>query len=445
MKKTIFLLISCAYAFSAHAQMTATARLDLGRPEFPALSIPQEFSLDNSPKLTMYDNGQYSETIKVYDEELNLVKTIGLGHEMNYEYQLTYQDKERELTGVVEVEKTQHVYPSYQSFLTHYMTLDPSFTEVQLTITVQANGDSLITTKYAKNRYGDEMYFAYDYFEKKYPQIYWICSKGTTTQYRIRYAATYTDWHITGTHTSTKKVELERIKLCNINLNLGDGKTNNYFVVSQTLFNNDSEYEYILPKYKLSTKGNILDDLDNRTLKYEDYERISTTTSTLMTEASELALVGFTVMSSDGTVVKDLDFDNDFEGSIDTRQAYIITIGKNTYLAFDGSMDNKQATIFYKIDRTTSDIRQVKKAPISMHLSAAIAKRNATIDIHLDDDNKEGSDIIVVSTNGTQIKRMAMHASEKSTQFSINAAVGMYCVSRIQRGKVVETRKIVIK
>ena len=65
-------------------------------------------------------------------------------------------------------------------------------------------------------------------------------------------------------------------------------------------------------------------------------------------------------MSVNGTVVKDLDFSEDFEGYIDTRSAYVITIGKNTYLAFNGIINRVNSTVFYKINRTTTEIKQVK-------------------------------------------------------------------------------------
>ena len=74
-----------------------------------------------------------------------------------------------------------------------------------------------------------------------------------------------------------------------------------------------------------------------------------------------------------------------------------------------------------------------------------VAGRNATIDINLKDDNNAGSEIAIISTNGTQVKRISMPANRTTSQININAPAGLYCVSRMQKGKVVETKKIVIK
>lgn len=431
--------------------MTVTGRFELGSPNHAALSIPQEFSYDNSPKLTMYDNSSQQESMLIYDEDLNLVKTVDLGRDMTFDYQLTYQDEKREVKEVSEKGKQQTgTYPSFQYFVEQNMMLDPTFITQKLIITIQENGDSLITYDSSKEKNGltltnEEMYFAYNYFGRKYPKIYWICSQGKMYEYRTAYAITYTDWHSAGTHTSTEHKKMERIKLCNINLNRGDGRANNYFVVSQTLFNHDAAYEYVVPKFKLSSKGTASSGggslIDG---SYRD-ETVVTTRSAVVSEKSKLALAGFKVVSADGTVVNDLDFDGDFEGNIDIYYAYVITIGKNTYLAFNGTAGDKWSTVFYKIDRTTSGIRQVKKAALSMMLSPVVAGRNATIDIKLKDENNAGSEIAVVSASGTQVEHISMPANQTSSQFNINASSGIYCVSRIQKGKVIETKKIVIK
>ena len=448
MKHFTLLLVSCVCGLTAHAQMTVTGRFELGSPNYAALSIPQEFSYDNSPKLTMYDNSSQQESMLIYDEDLNLVKTVDLGRDMTFDYQLTYQDLKREVKEVSEKGKQQtRTYSSFQYFVEQNMIMDPTFTQ-KLIITIQENGDSLITYDYSNNQYGvtnEKMYFAYNYFGRKYPKIYWICSQGKMYEYRTRYAITYTDWHSAGTHTSTEHKKMERIKLCNINLNRGDGRANYYFVVSQTLFNHDAAYEYVVPKFKLSSKETAPSDEVSIIYNPDEDETVVTTGSAVISEESKLALAGFKVVSADGTVVNDLDFDGDFKGNIDIYYAYVITIGKNTYLAFNGTVGGKRSTVFYKIDRTTSSIRQVKKAALSMMLSPVVAGRNATIDIKLKDENNAGSEIAVVSASGTQVEHISMPANQTSSQFNINASSGIYCVSRIQKGKVIETKKIVIK
>ena len=430
--------------------MTVINQFTVQKTDNSGISIPQEFSYSNVPKLIMYNVGVGEKKVLIYDEELTLIKTIDLGHIRTFDYQLSYNDEKREIKAVKEISK--HLIEhsrinSYQDFIADGKLLDFDF-EKKLTTVILENGDSLITTGYDSyfNQDPTQNFFFYNQFGRKYPINYWIFSKGKAYHYRANYEIEYTDWHPVGTHISIEHKEIECIKLFNINLNNKDTRSNNYFTVSQTLFNNDADYEYIIPKYKLSSKG-ISDfyDFNNLTFVEPSKQKIDTIKSTLITKESKSVLAGFKIVSANGTVVKDLDFNADFEGYIDTRSAYVITIGRNIYLAFDGEVNGVSSTVFYKINRTTTEIKQVKMETAAMTLSPVVAERNATIDINLKDDNNAGSEIAIISTNGTQVKRISMPANQTTSQININAPAGLYCVSRMQKGKVVETKKIVIK
>lgn len=436
MKRIIFLLITCACILSTHAQMTVISHFSFDNRD-DAITIPQEFSYDNSPKLTMYNFNPDSKNVLIYDENLSLIKTINLERKMTFDYQLSYNDEKREIKAVKETSKylIEHSrINSYQDFIADGKFFDPDF-EKRLTTVILENGDSLITVDY--DDWYTQNFFFYNHFGRRYPKDYWIFSKGKAYNYRANYEIEYTDWHPAGTHISNEHKEMEYIKLLNINLNNSDAHSKNYFIVSQTLFNNDAEYEYIVPKYKLSSKGYF----DQVSPNDPSRQVIDTIKSTLITKDSKIVLAGFKIVSVNGTVVKDLDFSEDFEGYISTSYAYVITIGKNTYLAFNGG----NSTVFYKINRTTTEIKQVKMETAAMTLSPVVAERNATIDINLKDDNNAGSEIAIISTNGTQVKRISMPANQTTSQININAPAGLYCVSRMQKGKVVETKKIVIK
>ena len=271
-----------------------------------------------------------------------------------------------------------------------------------------------------------------------------VRSNGIITGYRTNYTVTYSDWKNAGTHVENKQVTLGRLPLCNINLNQGDGANNYFFEVSQTLFNEDEGFEYLLPKYKMSSSGNVLGG-DYDVISPSTGETITTTQSTIISEDKYLTLTGFQVVSEDGNIIKDLNFDSDFISSINDNYAFVITIGSNTYIAFDGSSDGNDATVFYKIDKTSTDIKQVMKAPASMKLFPSVTDRGTPINISFGDDNPSGSEIVVVSANGTEVKKQAIPAGETSTQMLIPSGTGIYCVSRIQNNKVTDTCKIIVK
>ena len=287
------------------------------------------------------------------------------------------------------------------------------------------------------------MYFAYDYFGMQYPKVNFIENSEGLTGYRVEYAVEYSEWQATGTTVNDYSADQDRIRLCNINLNNGDGRANSYFEVSQTLFNSDEGFEYILPKYKLSANGNVGGSYVIN--GGGDTEQITTQRSVVISEQKELALAGFQVLSEDGNVVSDITFDGDFEGSIDLDCAFVITIGNTTYLAFDGYSNGQSSTIFYKIDRSTSSIQKVKTAPSTMKLTPTVVNSGSTINVNFGDDNVKGSDLVVVSASGAAVQTYHVPAGQTSAQIQANTSAGMYCISRLQKNKVAETKKIIVK
>jgi hypothetical protein len=322
--------------------------------------------------------------------------------------------------------------------------VDPSFDESLLTITEESNGDKLIVYNYSSssiyNDYLENFYYGYSYFGTKYPRIYFRLKNDVMYRYTAYYSVKYGEWRVSGTHVEDKHYNYKRLYLCNINLNQGDGQANYYFEASQTLFNNDEAFEYILPKYVLSEGSN-----EPTYQPTYDEQSIVTTRSTIITKKSNVVLAGFQVVSSNGTVIRDLDFEQGFIGFSTPNNLFVVTIGEKTYLAFSGYQNGKSCTIFYLIDRQTTELRLVKTAPGSFVISPTIVDRNTPINISFGDNNKSGSDIIVYSTSGNQMQRQNVPAGEKTAQLSISANSGMFIVARQQKGKPVETKKIIVK
>lgn len=238
---------------------TITSQFDFGNADYAALSIPKEFSYNEVPYLMMYDKDDRN-ILHVYNEELEVVKTINMKEVIPFTYQLTYQDEAREVIAVNEVNKSQYCqFESLEAFIQQEKMMDPDFDESCLNITNLTDGTRKITIDYNRIRYStnEQMYFAYTYFGMKYPLVYFVENEENLTGYKVSYNIEYSDWKAVGTRIVDCSERQERIKLCNINLNLGEGKTNRYFEVSQTLFNKDEQFEYIVPKYKLSNRGNI--------------------------------------------------------------------------------------------------------------------------------------------------------------------------------------------
>lgn len=441
----LYTIIAMAALATTSAAQSITGRFEFGYADRAALSVPKEFSYGSVPYLVLVDNNDQN-NIQVYDENLDVVKTIAMKESMPFNYQLTCQAETREVTAVNETYKNSYCsYESYEAFIQRESLVGPYFNESCLIIKDFGDGTRKITVDYTNSGYttNRQMYFAYDYFGMQYPKVYFIENSEGLTGYRVEYAVEYSEWQATGTTVNDYSADQDRIRLCNINLNNGDGRANSYFEVSQTLFNSDEGFEYILPKYTLSANGNVGGSYVIN--GGGDTEQITTQRSVVISEQKELALAGFQVLSEDGNVVSDITFDGDFEGSIDLDCAFVITIGNTTYLAFDGYSNGQSSTIFYKIDRSTSSIQKVKTAPSTMKLTPTVVNSGSTINVNFGDDNVKGSDLVVVSASGAAVQTYHVPAGQTSAQIQANSSAGMYCISRLQKNKIAETKKFIVK
>ncbi len=449
MRNFIFLLCSMM-GMTAVAQTVTTGHFEFGYPDRAALSIPKEFSFDNTPRLMLHRGNGEECMLQIYDENIELEKTISVANDKMFNYQLVYQDEERDVVAVNEVGKSSYChFESYDEFVQREKNVDPSFDESQFIITELENGDKKISVDYASSRYSDNrsMYFAYDSFNLKYPKVYFIVSKsdGAVVGYRTSYSVVYSEWRAAGTHTENRQAQQRCISLCNVNLNQGDGAANSFFEVSQTLFNSDERYEYVVPKYKLVAKGNAP---GNANPDFDDNsEKIITTRATIISENKELSLAGFQIVADDGAVIADLDFDiDDYRGSISIGYAYVITIGSSTYLAFNcADEDNPQGSIFFRINRKAGSVEKVKTLPAAMSVLPSVINRGAAMQISFPDGNERGSEIVITSASGVRMHSQHVPSMQTSASVSLSAPSGIYFVSRVHDGKAGDTKKIILR
>ncbi|MBQ8046347.1 MAG: hypothetical protein IJ196_00240 [Prevotella sp.] len=446
MKRLSFLPLMAAYALASTAQITTTGQADLGYPSHNAISIPKEFCHTGMPLLTLYDNSD-EENLLIYNEDLELIQTVKRGQEHTFDYRLTYQDEEREVEKVViSDEHEECLYLTFDEWTARQAATDPSFTASRLTITTESDGDSLITYDLSSNPYLpiEQLYFNYNYFGKQYPRLYWRCKNGQMYSCRASYSVAYTEWHTTGTHSENMQETLHALLLCNINLNHGDGRSDCYFEVSQTLFNDDDEFEYIIPRYAMSAKGSGNSDIHDEPYDPSGEETIELKRKIVISEQPFLALTGFQIVDTSGKTVKELLFDDGFEASISPHYAFVITIGTKTYLAFEGYKDEQRCTVFYLVDRSTNSIKKIETAPAQLSVTPIIAPKGTAINVYLDGNQAKNSEIIAYSATGAQIKRIAVPAGQASTQLSI-ATPGLYTIIQQQDNSIKASRKIILK
>ena len=401
--------------------------------------IPKDYSFDGNAKLHFYD---YDDNISVYDDNIEVVKQFKLT-DQTFSFERTYVTKTREVKNVASEVLNSEVYIDFNDY---HMTYEEWLNQEEMlggsdyTLIKKEMPDGTIKLYGYYSWSVESTIFEFNYFGAEYHMVYFLYNptEGIIYRYNVRYKVEYTDWKEGEKETVSETYTSNPMKLHYWNMALGQSEEGPSFYVSQTLFNEDEGYEYIVPKYTIVEEGGDLISVDP---EYDDEIVLS---RRVLLSSGYPAQTGFRVMSSDGSVIKDIDFEDGFRLNEYSNDQYLIVMGNKTYIAIDGEYndgeDNQRGFVFYLVDGKETAIKQVKTAPIKMK----ITKRANTIDVHLSNTDKP-SNIVVTNMNGMTLAKQNARAGQSEVMINTTAPSGVYNVSRIQNGKVVDSSKVVLK
>lgn len=214
---------------------------------------------------------------------------------------------------------------------------------------------------------------------------------------------------------------------CNI-LNLNNDKESVSGTLTQTLFNTDEKFEYILPKYRLVEE--VEENDHGYAIVREYYNRIYTT--------------GIDVVSQDGNVVYTFDFGKEYEGQIALS---VVLWGDKTYL-FVCNYYNSSPYDVYLLKRENLKVSIVKTKELkALKLFPSVAKKESMVTIDLGDKTADnGGMILVTDVNGRTMYTKRVEAGETSLKLPVNGlASGLYVVSLRTPENSFEAAKLVVK
>ena len=398
--------------------------------------IPKEFTYNSTPLLEFCVDEGEAYRYSVYDENINLVSTMNVNKSIETEYKRTYLIQERE---ILSVEKTSDISESmgktFNQFIQSEIYLNPNLTpenyEEFFKIQKTEAGDSLIFLKETNFNNGfiryEDYYFLFDKFGLTYPKRYFRCTNDVMFRCMADYVADYGDWK-----TVDKEEEVNINSFRTLHLGYLDLNNTNFcsikFRLTQTLFNSHSGFEYLMPKMS------VVDIPETES----GYEQINEFRRRALVR--DLRMVGFQVYDEHGNTIKDIDFGTDFSSS--PYAVYVVAIGDKTYLSFYSS---QKGVLFYNIDRGTTNIQRVKNVPNSMSIFPPVVDKNTNLNITFGDENKEGSEIVIHSASGSLIKTANVPSGQRNTSIRISNSRGIYNVSRVKNGNVIESKKIAVK
>lgn len=400
--------------------------------------IPKDYSFDGNAKLHFYD---YDDNVSVYDDNIEVVKQFKLT-DQTFSFECTYVTKTREVKNVASEVLNSEVYIDFNDY---YMSYEEWLNQQEMmggtdyTFIKKEMPDGTIKLYGYYSWSVESTIFAFNYFGAEYPMVYFLYNptEGIIYRYNVRYKVEYTDWKEGEKETVSETYTSNPMKLHYWNMALGQSEEGPSFYVSQTLFNEDEDYEYIVPKYTIVDEGDVSSGEPEYAHEIVLSRRVSLS-------SGYPAQTGFRVMSSDGSVIKDIDFEEGFCLDEYGNDQYLIVMGNKTYIAIDGKYNDgehhQRGFVFYLVDGKETAIKQVKTAPIKMK----VTKRANTIDVHLSNTDQP-SNIVVTNMNGMTLAKQNARAGQSEVMINTTAPSGVYNVSRIQNGKVVDSSKVVLK
>lgn len=197
------------------------------------------------------------------------------------------------------------------------------------------------------------------------------------------------------------------------------GLSDDPFSLSQTFFNDDEKFEYIVPKVEKGTNQ-------------QGKEEVMTT--------------GYSVMSQDGSKLFDIDIPAEYHSYYyhsNTLHAYILDGRKYiVYTQETYSDDNTvYVSLFYELDQKGG-----VKAPVivkgSLKVSPSAPRHGETVNVDLGDESDGATTVNIVSANGSTVRSLPVSAGSRNVSLSTaGLASGLYIVTANGR----EAAKIIIR
>lgn len=359
--------------------------------------IPSRFTTDKRVKVLSYlEENESNAQIKIYDD-FKEVKSFNVTQSNSKGYTIT---REREaVNSIIKIS-------SYRRDLNYYgyKSLDDFKKDNQGRYEIEiSGGDSVVFME------STSFYFDFDKYGTKYPSRYFVYYLKTNDIYDVtnyyEESKTYT-----GAWVESKEDAYSQEEDIAIPLYFNDydaDKTGYYYRMqaTQTLFNDDSKYEYLRYKYEIKegTPRSYDRDHDGEIDKEETTYRS--------------VIKGFELVSEDGTILQSINFDRTFY--FPSENAKTFKMNGNYYVSFPYFYDDedgkrKYFTYIYAINPSTTSIQKVD-IPQGLAVRPSLADRSTTISVETPAAQSDRR-VIVTNAAGQTVWDTTIQAGQTNVQ-----------------------------
>ena len=265
--------------------------------------------------------------------------------------------------------------------------------------------------------------FASEWLGTSYPNNYFCIGDGHVKEIQVDYKPDFdqttidnAEWTIDGDVLETEDDASPEF----IDYSDYDANIDKSFLCTQTLFNDDDKWEYVVCKYGAMEKSVrnywVSGSSENGYILRRDAYEIRPTT-------------GFDIKNEDGETVASINVVAGFND--------VYKIGGNIYLYLwgDGDGDN----ILYKYDPKSTDIKEVSRSEAKM-ANIRINGRSIMVEA----DAKDVDEVELIDMGGRKMASSDRKGVGNLTINASSAADGVYSVALKKRGRLVGAQKIIL-
>lgn len=273
-------------------------------------------------------------------------------------------------------------------------------------------------------------FFASEWFGTSYPEEYFCIEDGHVIRIRVRYKPDFdqtaidnAQWTIEGDVDENEYDDSpESFDYSDYDANIAFDEAS--IVCTQTLFNDDEKWEYIVPKY-----GAMKKDVGNYQISDSSEDGFI-----LVRRVSEARpMTGFDIKNEVGEIVASI---NEGIGIYD-----VYKIGGNIYLyIWNQDADYNYDYILYKYDPKSTDIKEISRSEVK--------KANIRINgrsIMVEADAKDVDEVELIDMGGRKMASSNRKGVGNLTINASSAADGVYSIALKKRGRFVGAQKIILK
>lgn len=369
--------------------------------------IPKSFTIDEKAKLVcgdeiydIYDNEEVN--LSVYNENFEKESTVTIKQEVYIQYKY-----ERRLP----IEVLEYLEPLGE-FDKTIEGIDSSFVHEGITYHVLEWEDDPIT-------------------DGKRPSLVYSDEKDNRA---MLYSCQYTERFLGDWYTTTDESTNYPINLSYKNLDASSIVTETEeLYLTQTLFNDDEKYEYLIPDITSMTEQlSYEEDRDgDGVIDYRTFTYVPTSLNIINSDGEQVGTSKFTTF-------------------IDHDYFKVIRWGGKLYFCSESGtlIDDKweYTQHFYLFERNTTSLKKIE-TPAMFRIAPQITKRYEAVEVEIAEEaSRNGGKLVVTDMNGRTVYTQTVPVGESTLKLHVhNLATGVYGVSYITNGKRIDSSKLIVR